>query len=269
MRIVERKLIGKKKSTELCEDGLFISNDFVTVVDGVTSKGKQQWKGISSGNYAKNIIVEKMAVIEKSASAEECLSQLNGHLKQAYLKHVQDDNISEWIRASVIIYSRERNEIWSYGDCNCMLNKKFFGHTKLIDSVLATLRSIIINNEIMHGKSINELIATDVGREKIMPFLKLQLDFENRNCQFGYPILNGHSFNQDLIVKYAVKTDDEIILASDGYPKIFSTLEESEQYLGEIVTNDPLCYEKYLSTKGLQKGSISFDDRCYCRFIVD
>ena len=43
MEILEKFIFGKKQ--DKCEDGYFINDDFIVVVDGVTSKGKKLWDG--------------------------------------------------------------------------------------------------------------------------------------------------------------------------------------------------------------------------------
>ena len=58
------------------------------------------------------------------------------------------------------------------------------------------------------------------------------------------------------------------MLSSDGYFRLFPTLSESEEHLAEILRENPLCIGEYSSTKGLQKGCVSFDDRAYIRFKV-
>ena len=57
-------------------------------------------------------------------------------------------------------------------------------------------------------------------------------------------------------------------MATDGYPKLYDTLEKSEEYLAHILEYDPLCFQEYKSTKGLQKGNSSFDDRTYIKFTL-
>lgn len=107
-----------------------------------------------------------------------------------------------------------------------------------------------------------------MGREYIQEALLRQFHFENKDGHFGYPVLNGDSINASLVVKHAVKEGDIVILASDGYPQLCSTLKESERVLEEVLEKDPLCCQIYLSTKGIALGNISFDDRCYCRFRI-
>jgi glycerophosphoryl diester phosphodiesterase len=65
-----------------------------------------------------------------------------------------------------------------------------------------------------------------------------------------------------------MKLGDRIILASDGYPELFDTLEETERYLFQMLTKDPLCIHELRGTKGVRPGNQSFDDRSYISFRV-
>ena len=69
-----------------------------------------------------------------------------------------------------------------------------------------------------------------------------------------------------MISVYKVLDNSQIILSSDGYPQLFETLKESEEYLFTVLKEDPLLYKKYKSTKGFMKGQNSFDDRAFISF---
>lgn len=58
------------------------------------------------------------------------------------------------------------------------------------------------------------------------------------------------------------------MLASDGYPKLMPTLNESEAELQRLLEEDPLCIYENIATKGLNEGQTSFDDRSYIRFRI-
>lgn len=58
---------------------------------------------------------------------------------------------------------------------------------------------------------------------------------------------------------------NELVLASDGYPFLKPTLDESEAMLASQLGNDPLCMNTFKATKGLMAGNKSFDDRSYLR----
>ena len=64
-------------------------------------------------------------------------------------------------------------------------------------------------------------------------------------------------------------SEHEIILASDGYPVLKPTLQQSERELEYIMREDPQCCRLYESTKGLKSGNKSFDDRTYIRFQIE
>ena len=64
-----------------------------------------------------------------------------------------------------------------------------------------------------------------------------QLWFENRQGMFGYPVLNGLNFKEEMIKVWTVPSGTEVVLASDGYPQLCRTLEESEAKLrNEVAT---------------------------------
>jgi glycerophosphoryl diester phosphodiesterase len=58
------------------------------------------------------------------------------------------------------------------------------------------------------------------------------------------------------------------VFASDGYPKITDTLEETEQLLDYQRQTDPLNIGTFKATKAFVEGNNSFDDRTYIRFEV-
>lgn len=68
---------------------------------------------------------------------------------------------------------------------------------------------------------------------------------------------------------YTVHEGDGIVLASDGYPELQETYQESERILQRTLIHDPLIINRlYRSTKGLTPGNLSYDDRTYIRFIA-
>ena len=51
MRIIEQKLVGKH-TQETCEDGIVVTDNFIAVIDGSTSKTKIQLNsGMKNGRY--------------------------------------------------------------------------------------------------------------------------------------------------------------------------------------------------------------------------
>lgn len=82
----------------------------------------------------------------------------------------------------------------------------------------------------------------------------------------SYAVIDGFEIPTDKVK--ILRAGREVVLASDGYPLLASTLDESEKLLHEQLKNDPLCINSFKATKGLMKGNVSFDDRAYVRFLT-
>ena len=86
---------------------------------------------------------------------------------------------------------------------------------------------------------------------------------ENTAGEYGYPVLNGHGINPDMIVTHPVSDGERVILCSDGYPFVQRSYEDSEAELAKLLEEDPLLYKNYKSTKGQGINAVSFDDRAW------
>ena len=269
MNVIEKFIIGKKGNLTDCEDGLVITNSIIAVVDGATSKTQRKFNNLSSGIFAKEVIcnILKQTNIE-NLNSEELFSKLSFALKENSEKFHKDLNLDEYPRACVIIYNSLYHEIWCYGDCQCIINGELHTHDSAIDALNSQLRAFYLEYALLEGCNIYELSNNDIGRKGIYDNLKMQYMFENKDVPFGFSVLNGQPINPKMIVRYKVKENDEIVLSSDGYPFLKNTLEESEKQLENVLKNDPMCFSIYKTTKGIINGNCSFDDRCYCKFIV-
>lgn len=271
INVKEKSVISKRADGRECEDGLFVSDDFICVVDGVTSKGKWTWDGHTSGYYAKELVLKAMEKLPADITGEKAVEFLNQAIADGYTPERREEalhNSDEKVQANVIIYSAYRKQIWSFGDCQCIINGKIFAHEKKFDIILSNMRALYLEIERICGKTEEELISHDTGREFILPILKKESLLENSESEYDIVNLNGFEINTDKLIKYYLLEGDEVVLASDGYPELKTTLKESERKLAEILDKDPLCYKDYLSTKGLKEGNASFDDRTYISFTV-
>jgi len=273
MKIIESFIMSKTKDADACEDGLLISSNYIAIIDGATSKSNFRWgDGITSGKHAMQVLIEDISRLEPSLSAHQAFNFLNESLRDEYAKNGFDikSELPSYLEASIIIYSVSRKEVWRYGDCQLIINRKKHLNEKQIDIVAKRARSAYVNALIASGKATyQQLLDHDDGRDFIMPLLKIQSSFGNREGIFGYPVMNGIQKIIDSCVEiFSVKEGDEIVMASDGYPRLMPTLDASEKNLKKILQNDPLLVRDFLSTKGLHKDSLSYDDRCYIRLIV-
>ena len=269
MKIIESFIQGKTSDFSLCEDGIYISDNIIAVIDGVTSKTEKRFDGKKGGAFAKDVIIDSLSdEAVEMLSCSDLFAYLTKSLNDACRNCYSDLQKYEYPKCAIVLYNAIYNEIWSVGDCQCIINSNLYTHEKYIDKINSQMRSYILECAIQNGASVEELLLNDVGREYILPAIKEQSKFENTEHEYGFSILNGFPIPESLIKKYSVKSGDEIILASDGYPVLMPSLQESEQRLAILLRDDPLCFRCNKSTKGITKGNTSFDDRVYCKFTV-
>ena len=79
-------------------------------------------------------------------------------------------------------------------------------------------------------------------------------------------VLNGETIQEEQLVVIPVGVGSLVTLATDGYPVLSESFEQSEAVLRECLEKDPFCYRENLQTKGMQIGNGSFDDRCFLQF---
>ncbi|MDO5132933.1 MAG: hypothetical protein Q4D81_08120 [Eubacteriales bacterium] len=265
--IIEQFSQSKYSSNEKNEDGLYIGDYYIAVIDGATSKSDFTFEGKTGGQTARDLIMNKLSTLSGEEDAEHAVKVLQQELYDFSCQH---NNIP--LSASAVIYSCQRQEIWSIGDCRFSINGHVETNEKRIDKVFSETRAIAVNALLEAGYTEEELFEHDLARELLLPFLKLQHYLENKSSAFGFCVLNGDCkpdlFPFEMIRKTTVPDGAEIILASDGYPRLGNTLLESEQALQRLLSQDPLCYKLYYSTKGLNKGNLSFDDRTFIRFRI-
>lgn len=267
MKIIESTIVGKKNQ-EACEDGLVVTDDFIAVIDGSTSKTpKQLSPKMKNGRYAMMLISE---YIQQKLSPESTVDDFCQVITEYIRNKVYAPlDIIEWLRlhpeerltASAIIYSNKRKEIWMVGDCQAIIDGKLFDNSKPYELAIAQKRAALIHKGIT---------PTD-ARKAIEPMLiKAMMEGQNINYAVidGFPIYrNGiRVISIPSIPSQTNNATTEIILASDGYSFLKPTLAESEKALSQLIATDPQCIQHFIATKGLTEGNKSFDDRTYIRF---
>jgi len=265
-KVIEQFILSKFGDVESCEDHIHISNNFIAVFDGVTSKAKNIPSGLKPGGIVAHERSEGLHRLEPNASCAESLTFLSG-IVRSFLQN--NKALREYDpAAAAIIYSIKRRELWQVGDCKYAYDGNDFNSDSEIDSHAASVRAAYNRALLLTGKSIDDLKNNDEGRRLIMPMLEMQHHFLNRAGEqpFGYSCFNGNQIPDELQVVHKIpNTTEELTLASDGYPKLLNKLAEAEDNLRRILNTDPLCIHEHIATKGLQMGQVSFDDRAYIR----
>lgn len=180
----------------------------------------------------------------------------------ANIEHLLN-NPTERLTASAVIYSAYHKQIWMIGDCQCIANNMFYDNPKPQEKVLAEKRAQYIHSVIKNNTDIKNMQIIDRGRQYILNDLVDCCKWQN----ITYAVIDGFDIplEKTKIINVYDETQD-IVLASDGYPFLKPTLNDSEKALSAQLINDPLCINTFKATKGLMEGNKSFDDRSYIRF---
>lgn len=266
MEIVEKFVRGKYFDSDLCEDYIYVDSDFVILVDGVTAKGKIGDDIFNGGRIAVDVILKAIKKINPKLTARQVVDFFCNEIRRKISKKNIYKDID--VSATILIYSQYHKEVWRVGDSMFILNDQFHDKQISIDSYMSFVRAFYNNILIKQGLLYEELLIKDSGREYIMPLLLNMKKFRNsEDKNFGYGAIDcGYVLDRYLEV-YKVQLPSEIIFCSDGYPKIFKSLYESEKYLEYILSKDPLCINSFLCTKGKMAGQVSYDDRAYIKFL--
>ena len=289
MKIIESSIIGKK-SPEACEDGMVVTDDFIAVIDGSTSKTPKHLNpDMKNGKYAMMLISEYIREeLKADASVDDFCQGVTAYIyNKVYEKLGVEERLKEHpeerLTASAILYSRTRNEVWMVGDCQAIIDGKLYENGKPYEQEIARKRVELIEQGLSPAEA----------RKQIEPLLiKAMLSGQNQTYTVidGFPIYREGvkvvSVSDSCSVQDTVPASDtvpcsdsvsasgtisvsssEIVLASDGYPFLEPTLAASEAALAEQIANDPQNIHSFIATKGIVEGNKSFDDRTYIRFV--
>lgn len=268
MEIIERKITGKLNDEAACEDGIVETADFVAVIDGSTSKTTFRFDpAMTNGRFCMLLIAGFIREMPKETTLEDFCSSVTACIHGYYQSDEEmfRSHPERRMCASVIIYSKFRNEIWMIGDCQCMVDGVPHANSKPSEAMIAERRAQLFQalasehpDMIQHGQLVN-----DYARKAVLPELVSAMRDENKT----YAVIDGFKVYAGGIK--TIRLDDgchTVVLASDGYPFLCPTLQKSEAKLARQLHADPYNIKTFKATKGLMAGNVSFDDRAYIRF---
>ena len=270
--ILQQLCESKTGRNELNEDIIVTNDSFIAVFDGTTSKNGATFQGKTGGQLAAQFLARYLFRDDFISSSNVIDGRTAVCRMQAALKQYARENCLEekgiQLAASGVIYSIAKHQIWSVGDCQFRINGKTYSFPKKVDKILSQARALSIHMFLHSGYTEESLKENDKGRGLILDELQMQHFLENQSGEYGYTVFSSRGELQTIVIR-DVLPGSEVVLASDGYPVLYDTLEESEYHLREMLRNDPLCYKEYKSTKGLTTGNKFVDDRSYIRFHIN
>ncbi len=276
MKVIEKFIKGKFDKEELCEDGISVTNNFIAIIDGVSSQSQFKYNNKKLGKIICDILLEAIPNIDNKFNCYQTIDFLNEYIIEFYKKNnilekISDDPANQ-PSASVIMYSKYYNQIWLIGDCMALYGDNILENKLEVDELYTKIRKMTIEYFLATGYTEEQLLEEDIAKKFIQNLSKRQPYIRNKvyNSKYDYAVIDGFNRpNKKLIKCIDVPSDiKEIVFVSDGYRKPFSTLKESEEYLKYIKKVDPLCYKEFAYERGFYKNQENYDDRAYIKFEI-
>ena len=268
MQIIEKTVVAKNPKKK-SEDGIVVTDNFVAVIDGSTSKSQYRHSLFrSNGRYAMQLTARYISKMPKNTTSEAFFRGVTAYIRKHYKKSMLPrlaEHPEDRLTCSAVIYSRLNREIWMVGDCQCLINGELFDNPKPAEAELAAMRAEEVKRLLASGVKQDELLRNDTARPVIIPRMLETMRQQN----ITYSVIDG--FPIDRLHVRIIPLDFrpwEIVLASDGYPVLCPTLQESEEQLKKQREEDPLNIGRFQATKAFHPDFNSFDDRSYIRFKV-
>ena len=232
---------------------------------------------MSNGRYAMQLISRYIRRMPANSSCHDFCRGVTAYIFRRYQypllpsltpkSRIQRllDHPEERLTASAIVYSRVRREVWMIGDCQCLANGAYYDNPKPYEQQLAELRAKRVQELLNEGMTVDQQLEHDPAREVVIAPLLETMKQQNKT----FAVIDGFRIAEQYVPVYQLDFHPwELVFASDGYPRLAGTLEETERLLDEQRRNDPLNIGEFKATKAFIKGNNSFDDRTYVRFTV-
>ena len=213
----------------------------------------------------------------KNTTCEGFLRGVTAYIRKHYKKSMLPrlaEHPEDRLTCSVVVFSRLCREIWMIGDCQCMVidaqraiaDSQYYENPKPYEAELAAMRAKEVERLLNEGHTADDLCRNDIARPVIIPRMIETMRQQN----ITYSVVDGFAIpRQHVLVIPLDFRPREIVLASDGYPFLCSSLEESEEALQHQRQHDPLNIGPHFqATKAFHPDNNSFDDRTYIRFKV-
>lgn len=271
MEVIEQFSQSKTGHEENMEDLICVTDTHAAVIDGATSKTDFRVEGKTSGWVASQLVRKAIEELPPEINMPDAVRSITEKIHRLYRskgwERLMEENPMFRAIATTTIYSRFHHELWFIGDCRAHYQGETITSKRRVDQTLAQTRALTLEIELLKGESVESLQATDPGREFILPLLRQQSRVQNHpNNPFSYLCFDGFEVPPDQVRVHELPEGlGELVLGTDGYPRLFATLGETEDYLQEKLQEDPLCIGPLMSTKCPGPGDASFDDRAYLR----
>lgn len=239
-------------------DRFVVTDDWVAVIDGVTPKSPD----LEAATAATAALVDDLVAAVRSAAPELDPVALVDRLAEVAADHQGEHQPA----AAGAVFSLHRRQVVVVTDTWVSVDgvATFYGHE--FETVVTQARRALTEAELAAGRSVDDLRAEDPGRQAVHQLLLGEAALRNVDADgpYFYAALDGRPVPRRLLTVLDVPVGARTLcLASDGYPVLEPTWEETEAALRRDLDADPLRIGPHGGPKALAPGADSDDDRTF------
>jgi hypothetical protein len=262
--IIESRIVGARPGA--LADRLILDGRLAGVVDGATAK---DWDSPAAPDGARiaDCVAEVIRATAGEASAAGTVRQASAAVSGLHSQAgVPAGSGSAATFAAVAV---EHRQVWRVGDAHVAINGAQIAELPTGEAIVAQARALVLRQCLAAGMTVDDLRRHDRGREATQPLLRALTGLRNVAVEGGYGAIDGRPVPDCFIELIALPDGPcEVVLATDGYPRIAQDLEQAEKFLRTRLAEDPLMIADPPATKGWMIGADSFDDRSFVRLAL-
>jgi hypothetical protein len=272
VQLIESTTVSKTGDVRGNHDGIVVNENYIAVIDAYQARGWRAWDGKPAGIFAKDSIVSEFDALPAGLSATDAVQVLEEQLQVQSARAVEsmdDAEVISYPMARLLVYSVALGQIWRLGDSPFVVDGELHRSMSQALQEAVKKRCEVMDHFLKNVRSdLKDLVNNDYGRSAAMDLIVAE---EHRVD--GVEVLSGRpNVDMDMLLSnievFTVEKGQEVILATDGFPHILPTLDESEDWLAAQRARDPLFIKDFQSLRGASDDEAGYDDRSYVRFIV-
>lgn len=268
---VVESFVESKHPDRLSEDLIVVSDHFAAVVDGASDATGAMFAGRTGGLLAAEAVAATVEALEPAATARQFAAEATAAVQAAVAAATGIiDASTRWPAACVVCLSHERSEIWRIGDAHFAVDGETNSPMLAINEVKGRFRAALNTALIESGTPLTDMMESDPGGTAVRALTDVQQHLSNLPGPWGYGCVNGRAIPDEFVEVFPVDGGRDIVLASDGYPRLEATLDDSEATLRRLLAADPAAIgELWTMGRSLRPGFDAIDDRAFLRLRRD
>lgn len=267
IEVLETFVAGKYGDPARCEDAVVTTAHHVAVIDGATTEPGHEIEGKAPGRFAMEVLRAAIERLDPDVDAADAVATMTNALARALTDLGLP--LGRLASACLLMASDRRREVWRVGNSSFAVGgEPHLQHWRLAE-VPADLRAAYLRALLRAGETTPEsILGRDPAQELIAPLLRVEHVFRNAPDagDLAYSAIDGTQVPDVFIERAPLPVGVDVVLASDGYPVVRGTLEETESYLQASLAEDPLRIHRHPEVRAVMDGMESYDDRAYLRF---